>query len=177
MRNDLKFGLIGGGISIAWTLLMWVLGLHQGDLSLGMSLSYIALLFPIIIVVFAIRETRNKELGGYISYGKGFGVGTIAGIVSTVVSTLFSYIYMTVLNPAYQDAVKVLQVTKTKEAMLKRNMTEDQINKALEQMNNSSLVIWQYVGAIISGILIYMLISLIVAAILQKKKIEEIKQV
>jgi len=116
-------------------------------------------------------------LEGYISYGKGFGVGTIAGIVSTVVSTLFSYIYTTVLNPAYQDAMKDFQVTKSIETMQKRNMTEDQINKALEQMNNSSLVIMQYVGAIISGIMIYMLISLIVAAILQKKKIEEIKQV
>jgi len=59
MRNDLKFGLIGGGISIAWTLLMWVLGLHQGDLSLGINLSYITLIFPVFIVYFAIRETRN----------------------------------------------------------------------------------------------------------------------
>ncbi len=177
MRNDLKFGLIGGGISILWTLLMWVLGLHQGDLSLGINLGYIALAFPIVIVVLAIRETRNKELAGFISYGKAFGVGTITGIVSTVVSTLFSYIYMTLLNPAYQLAMKDYQVTKSIEAMQKRNMTEGQINQALEQMNNASLVIWQYVGAIISGILIYMLISLIVAAILQKKKIEEIKQV
>ncbi|MEI6091702.1 MAG: DUF4199 domain-containing protein [bacterium] len=177
MRNDLKFGLIGGGISIAWTLLMWALGLHQGDLTLGINLSYIALVFPIIIVVLAIRETRNKELGGFISYGKGFGVGTIAGIVSTVVSTLFSYIYMTILNPAYQIAMKDYQITKAMESFQKRNMTEDQINQALQQMDNTSMVVWQYVGAIISGILIYMLISLIVAAIFQKKKIEEIKQV
>ena len=84
---------------------------------------------------------------------------------------------MTILNPGYQIAMKEFQVAKAIESMQKRNMTEDQINQALQQMNNSSLVVWQYVGAIISGILIYMLISLIVAAILQKKKIEEIKQV
>jgi hypothetical protein len=177
MRNDLKFGLIGGGISIAWTLLMWVLGLHQGDLSLSINLSYIALVFPIVIVVFAIRETRNKELEGFISYGKAFGVGTIAGIVSTVVSTLFSYIYMTILNPGYQEAVKIMQIDKATISMQAKNMTDDQINQALQQMNNSPLVIIQYVGAIVGGILLYMLISLVVAAILQKKKIEEIKQV
>ena len=177
MRNDLKFGLIGGGVSIAWTLLMWVLGLHQGDLTLGINLSYIALAFPIVIVYFAIRETRNKELEGFISYGKAFSVGAITGIISTVVSTLFSYIYTTVLNPAYELAMKDYQVAKSIEAMQKRNMTEEQINQALQQMNNTSLVVWQYVGAIISGILMYLLISLIIAAILQKKKIEEIKQV
>jgi tellurite resistance protein TehA-like permease len=177
MRNDLKFGLIGGGISIAWTLLMWVLGLHQGDLSLSTTLGYFTLIFPIAIVYFAIRETRNKELEGFISYGKGVGVGTIAGIVSTVISTLFSYIYTTVLNPAYQIAMKDFQITKAMESMQKKNMTQDQINQALQQMNNSPMVVFQYVGAIVGGIILYVIISLIIAAILQKKKIEEIKQV
>lgn len=176
MRNDLKFGLIGGGISIAWTLLMWVLGLHQGNLSLGMNLSYIALAFPIIIVVFAIRETRNKELEGFISYGKAWWVGSLAGILSTVVSTLFSYIYMTILNPAYQIAMKEFQVSKAVEYWQKQNMGQDQINQNLEKMANVPFYA-EYIQAFVLSVLFYMLISLIVAAILQKKKIEEIKQV
>lgn len=177
MRNDLKFGLIGGGVSIAWTLLMWVLGLHQGNLSLGMTLGYVALIFPILIVFFAIKKTRDKELEGFISYGKGVGVGTITGLIATVVSTLFSYIYMTVLNPGYTEAMKNFQMDKIMQSPQAKNITQEQLSKQMEMMSSPSMQIFQYIGAFVSGILLYAVISLIIAAILQKKKIEEIKQV
>ncbi len=48
---------------------------------------------------------RDKFSGGYISYGKAFGVGFWVVLFSTILGTIFGYFYVTQINPGLAEEI------------------------------------------------------------------------
>lgn len=71
------------------------------------------------------------------------------------------------------QVVKEYQVKK----MLEKNMQQAQIDMALQQMDSTLGIILQYISQFVGGIIFFMIIALIIAAIFKKEKPEEIKQI
>ena len=63
------------------------------------------LLFPVnwIIMIgsffFAIKKHRDEDLGGFITFGRGFRVSLIAGLVVVAVTLVWTFVYLQVVDP------------------------------------------------------------------------------
>jgi hypothetical protein len=117
----LKWGLILGVVLIIFSLIINMTG-NFGNNAIQ-SISYI---FIIIGIVLAHRD--YKQTGdGYMSYGKGLGIGTLTVIIAFALSGIFGYIYMTSVDPTLIDQVKEQQMIQYEE----QGMSDAQIEQAM----------------------------------------------
>lgn len=101
----IRYGLIGGLIYCIYSLIGNMSGLTTGDFgTMATSLASL-LVFPIAIalIVFAVKNHRDKQLGGYITIGRVILIGLVVTAISLVISNLFLYVYLSVIDPGYVD--------------------------------------------------------------------------
>jgi hypothetical protein len=150
----LKFGLLLSAALISLSLLFYVI---EWDI----TITYAACSFITYIsgLYWGIKQYRNKELNGYISYRKALGTGVLIVIVLTLVMTIYNYFYLKYINTDMTERT----ILKTQELMEKFNTPEDKIEEAIDkirlaqkspiesalnQLKNSLIM-----GAIVSAIL------------------------
>lgn len=161
----LKWGMISAGVSIVTTLLTSIAGLKMTNMSTLATVGLLGLVVGITILVMAVREHRDQQLGGFISFGRAFLVCLLVLVISTIVAQIFSYLYMNFINPAAaQEAVEA-----AKTMMEKFGLPEDQIDAAMEKaaadLKSPMSIIKNSAGSIFFGAII----ALIMGAIMKKE--------
>jgi len=74
----LRYGMIGGLLFIITGIIQYLIGITSSTSDI---IGWIAMLaIPIVFSVLAILDHRDNDLNGFISYGRGLGVGTIASL-------------------------------------------------------------------------------------------------
>jgi len=121
----LRFGLIGGLLIIVVGLVQYLLGVTSTiSQALGWSSMLIAIVFPVL----AIRGHRDNDLGGYISFGRGLGVGVLTILIISIITVIWTILLYNVIDPSMLDTVLQVQV----EAMEEQGMSDDDIENAME---------------------------------------------
>ncbi len=149
----IKWGVINGLIGIIFFLILDFTGLSQSPVQ------YLGLVISVAIIFLAHKEF--KELGdGFMSYGKGLGIGTLLSVVASVISGIFTYLYVSFVNPAYIDAVKDKQITD----MQNRGMSDAEIDQAMQFsagfMSPVAITIFAIIGGIFFGFILSLLVSI-----------------
>ncbi len=149
----MKWGIINGLIGIIFFLILDFTGLSQSPVQ------YFGLVITIAIIFLAHKEF--KDLGdGFMSYGKGLGIGTLISVISSAISSLFMYVYVSFVNPAYIDAVKDKQITD----MQNRGMSDAEIDQAMQFssgfMSPVAITIFAVIGGIFFGFILSLLVSI-----------------
>lgn len=116
-----KYGLIFAIISIAVFLVQVMAEASEFG---GVWLEMLILIAGITL---AHREYKKRGTGS-MSYGTGLGIGTIVAATAAVISSLFTYIYVRLINPAYLEQTRQLQI----EAMEREGMEDEQIEMVLQ---------------------------------------------
>jgi hypothetical protein len=124
MVTAILFGLYSAGVAIAITLIGYFTGLDKTDAFNW--LPYVGLPFFILFLWMAMKERKQEDYGGTISYGQCIGTGVLVGIFAGIAVGIFMYVYSTAINPGMMDMIAQKQA----EAMRARDMTPDQIQKA-----------------------------------------------
>lgn len=170
MRRELLYGLYLGIASIVWVVLMWVTGLDAEPI----KNKYIIMLYyilPIIFIAVGLYHIREKDNGGYLKFGAGFGKAMILSIVAGIIYILFNYIYINILNPDYMSIMleaqkqEILADADAAARLEASGMTVEQALYGTSSFMNSPLF---FVVTFLSFLLVCTFISLIVAAIIKK---------
>ena len=66
-KNALTYGAILGGINVVYSLILWIMGQTTNK-----YLGYVGLIFVIGLMYYGTKEYRDKQLGGFMTYGKAF---------------------------------------------------------------------------------------------------------
>ncbi len=150
-----KWGLIMGIISIVLFLAIYFGGL------LGASWpGWISAVVMAGIIYMAHKEF--KELGdGYMSYGKGLGIGTLTSVISSAVSSIFTYVYVKFINSDY--TTELLDITRYK--MEDEGQSDEQIDMAMGIVEKFMTPEAMLGMGLFMGVLFGFIISLIVSAI------------
>jgi hypothetical protein len=93
-RNVLIFGTILGTILIVSMVFMVNLLYNNPGMKTNDALGYAAMVIVFSLTFFGIRNYRNKELNGVISFGKAFKTGALISVLGStmyVVAWLFYY--------------------------------------------------------------------------------------
>lgn len=162
-----NMGLLLGGVSIVLFLLMAII---RGGLMFSVVMGLISLVVIIAFPIFFIRKQRSAA-GGLISFKDAFFTAFVGLAIGGLIYVCFSYVYANFVDPSYVDAVVTQQIEGSMKFM-KGNMPEDEMVKALTKMENDTRSGFTLLGTLRNfGImlLVYAMLSLILAAILKKK--------
>lgn len=166
MKTSVKYGLIYAGVGIGVSLLLFGLGMDK-DESVQKVMNFVNVAIPAAIIFLGIREVRDKDGSGFMTFGKGFSTGMVIAVVGGLITTVYTYLYFTVLNPGMITYIKMKQ----EEEMIKRGMSESDVEAMAKA---GTLDIWTSPGmmcvfVLLGVLLLGLVISLISAAILKKE--------
>ena len=162
----LKYGLIGAGVSIAFSLISNLFGLvdYTGESS-NWLVNLINTAITILIIVLAIQAHRDIDLGGRITFGRAFAVGFSAIMIAGAIGAVWAVVYFGLIDPGILDVVRDAQMT----AMEDRGMSESEMEAAEGMMGFFTSPIFFGVVAIFMSAIAGGIISLISAAIMKKE--------
>src|SRR5690606_3741299 len=81
-----------------------------------------------VCIFLAVKDHRDRELGGYITYGRGLGAGVLTALFAGLLLSIFIYLFYGVIDPGAMDELKRIQ----EEQMYKNGMSDEQIEMSLK---------------------------------------------
>jgi hypothetical protein len=158
VRFAMKFGAIGGAISIALSLLFFALAMSESPL-----LQYANYLLILAIIVWGQFEYRRAETLT-ISYGETFGLSMLIMCYFTVLVTAYGIIHWSLIDP--ETANRVMAAAEA--AVRGQNLPEQQFEVAMQMQK---LLIGPIVTPLFGALgtmLIGVLISLITSIFMRR---------
>lgn len=149
----LKWGLISGVISSLTSLITYIVGITNS------SMTIVGTVIAIVLIILAHKEYKSDG-DGFMSYGKGLGIGTLLSLVSGIVSSIVSYVYLKFVDSSYFDLLRENQIAGMEES----GLSDDQIEQALEFSSFSFSPEFILIGVILGAVFFGFILSLIITA-------------
>lgn len=162
----LTYGLIMGAIFTAGTIYMSELLFYKNpEIQSNDLLGYVVMVIIYSLIFIGIRNYRNNQLNGLITFKKAFATGTMITIVASTLYVLICLIYLYQFAPDYMEKYTeyVLRHTSPTELEAKTQSMED--FKTMYK-NPLFVVLLTYAEILPLGLVV----SLISSFILKKKK-------
>jgi hypothetical protein len=162
-----RAGLIAAGISIAWTIIAYLVGI---DLFTNW---WMGIIMFIVIITYLIISLKNikTQLGGYISFKDAFLNFLVMAVINIVISQTIYYLLIHVIDPDFGIAVMDVTIEKSIAMMESFGAPEAAIEEALANMEVEMEKQSTLFGALMNmlkGIGFMAVVGLIVAAIMKK---------
>lgn len=153
-----RYGIIYGLTSVVISLVVMLTNLERNFI--------INLLNFVVLIAFLVIPMQyfKSQREGFMSFSEGMGIGSIVSAVSSFISGLFILVYFRLIAPKKFEEI----LEKAREEWEKAGMKEDAMQMA-EKFTTPEVM---FASTLIMGIIFGVIVSLIVAAILQKKKPE-----
>jgi hypothetical protein len=167
MGTAFIYGLYVSAAIIVLSLIGYFTGMWQSDA--WNIVNYLWMVFLAVGIVFGLKDRKNNDLNGVMTYGQGLGTGVIISIVAGVVDAIFTYVYITIINPDFQDVMH----QKMREGMAKQGLSPEQMEQAakIQAVWTSPLMICLFL--IIATVFIGFILSLIIAAIMKSRDTDQ----
>jgi len=168
----LRYGGIMAGAGALLTLVGFLTNTDASmpSTSTTIKIVYGLLSFGVTIggIIIAIREDRDKQLGGFIGLGRCVGLGAKIGAVSGVLSAIFTILYTQVINPGYTESMKNAAL----EQYEKSGMSEEQIEMTMSIASKFMNPVAIGISAVVMSIIACVVISLIAGAFMKRDPME-----
>ncbi len=166
LPTAVRLGLLGAAVFVVYGLLANLTGFSIPT-SIGKSLlnGVVAIGLTIGLVIYIIRQHRDKELGGYISFGRAFLVAFVALLIASLISGIFNFIYVSYIDPGYLDSI----LSATEEMMTSMGAPADIVDQEMAKMREKMTPTGFLTQSLTYGIIGSAVIALISAAIMKRK--------
>lgn len=165
-NTALNFGLILGGISLVYSLMLFFLDMHfQGET----ATSLIGYALLIGLVLWAIMHFK-KNNDGYISLSEALKTGVGTALISAIIVCIYTIVMIQYLDPEFLD--KSIEYQKQKMLQENPEISVESVNKMFDMQKEFSgpFIISGFI--IIFNLFFGFIISLIVGLIVKKSKPE-----
>ncbi|HZH69386.1 MAG TPA: DUF4199 domain-containing protein [Flavobacteriaceae bacterium] len=169
-KTVLIFGLIMGLIFATGTIYMSELLFYKNpEIKSNDLLGYVVMVIIYSLIFIGIRNYRNNQLNGVISFKKAFKTGALITLVASTLYVVISLVYFYKFAPDYMDKYTeyVLRHTPATELEAKAQSMED--FKTMYE-NPLFVVLFTFAEILPLGLIV----TLISAFILKRKRINEI---
>jgi uncharacterized membrane protein YhaH (DUF805 family) len=151
-RTELKWGLIFTAMMLIWMIGENLTGLHDVHIDKHPIFTNLILFPAVLIFVLALREKRDKDLGGKMTWMQGFIAGLLISVVVAALSPLVQYLTHVIISPQYFENAIAYSVESG-------NATQ---GEAESFFNLGSYLIQGAVGAIFMGMITSAIVSFFV---------------
>ena len=170
-KNVLVFGLIAGLVVSVFMGASMIYMNNNSDASHGTSsmvVGYLSMLIAFSLIFVAVKNYRDKQNGGVISFGQAFKMGLL---ISLIASTMYVIMWAFVYNfymPDFMDkyCAQMIENARATSTPAELQKTIDEMNKNKELYKSPVFfVLFTYAEILPVGLLV----ALITALILKKK--------
>jgi len=149
------------GVYLGLTLIVYSLLLFLLDVDSESWLKWISYVIMAAGIFWAMISIRDKQLGGFMSYGKAFGSGFWTVLFASVLTAIFTYFYVIYIDTGMIDEI----LLKAEESMLEGNpnMSDEQLDQALAMTEKFTSPVMISVWAFIANVIFGTILSLIIA--------------
>lgn len=163
----LRYGILGGLISIIYGILSNLLGLSNPGSGMGMVAlgTIISLGIYAGFLVVAVKKHREEDLKGYITFKRAFSVAFFTALIMGIMSSLFQMVYINFIDPSFIDSA----LEYSRELMENMGLNEEQMEEAMARSRDAYKPVRFLISAVIGTSFIGALTSLVVAGVLNRK--------
>ena len=158
----MNYGTLFGLSGVAVFLLFFFIGTDIQS-KLPQWISYVILC---VFIVIGIKSYRDEDLGGYISYGKSLGTGTLISLFGSFISAIFVVLFFKFIAP---DMIQRI-LDSTQQKLTEDGMSEDQIEMAMLYTIKFMTPIWLFFFSVISTTFMGFIFSLIISIFTKKEQ-------
>ena len=164
----LQYGLFSAIASLLFFVVLYLLGSE----SFVSPLAFLSFLVPVVFAILACLKAK-RENDGFLSFREALKISFGISVITNIVGSLFSYLLFNFIDTSFAESVKQVNIERTQKFMTKFKVPQEEIDKAINSMITENMYSF---GKIIQGFMftciVYFIASLIVAAIVKKKKPE-----
>lgn len=165
---ELKYGLFSSFVLFVWMVIEYTL-LVPNFHEMGSYLGIVAIFIPILGIYFSIKERRDKENFGYITFKDAFKSGIVVTFIMAILIVLFTYIYYTYINPNFVNYL----AADTEKKLIQNGTGREEINAALTviryQFSLNIQIIQQLLFILLGGFAVTFIFSMLLKKSPRKK--------
>lgn len=165
MSTTMKWGLITGAVYVIFALINNILGVQEGGgfSMIGLLTNTLILGATFFTIYSGIKEIRDTQLDGFLTFGQGFKSGMGIALIACIVSAAFTYIYVSFIDPELISRITAMTEAQWEE----QNMPEEQMDMARQWMGYMMNPFFMSLIAAVSVIFWGLIKSLIASALLK----------
>ena len=160
-KSALNFGTKLGLLLTIFSLVIFVMELYDAS----QWLNWVATAILIAGVVYGIKNYRDNELGGYISYSSALGYGVLIALFAGIITSFVTYIYLGYVDDGFVHHQMMVQEDK----MYEQGMPEEQIEMAMSYTEKFMAPGVLALMGVVGNTFIGFIVSLIAGAFLKKE--------
>jgi hypothetical protein len=166
-KTAIRNGLIWAAISIATTLLLYLLGMME-NVAAGILLFLLG-----IYIMYRSGAEKRTELGGYITWKEALTPTWLTAVVSSFFTSIFTWILFKFIDPSLQEKQKEQAIKMTEK--MRSWMGDAEAEKQLEELEKKDFASFTiYIQYFAIAILLYFIIASIISLVLKRKRQEDI---
>jgi hypothetical protein len=159
-RVALKYGVITSVVIMVYTTIINLAGQSQNK-----GLTSLSFVFMVIGIVVAMKNFREQNKG-FMSFGEGLGIGSLASAIMGLLGSTFSMLYTRFIDPT----ILTQALDEARASLEAKGMDDAQIDQAMaisqKFMSPGMLFGFGVIGYLFVGFLL----SLLIAAFIRKDK-------
>jgi len=162
----LQFSLLSAGVGILFYVLLYLSGAEY-FLSLWAYLAYV------IYILFAVLAciSDKKINGGYIEFSEALKISFGIFAITSFATTIFSYVLLNFIDTDFRVALDRYSIEAVEKMMTRFGVPQEEIDKAIKTAQNTdNFSIGNMLLSFAFTCILWFLFSLIIAAIVKKKK-------
>lgn len=164
----LQYGLFSAIASLLFFVVLYLLGSE----SFVSPLAWLSMAVPVVFAVLACLKAK-RENDGFLSFREALKISFGIFVFTGIVTSLFSFILFNFIDPAFADSMKQVTIEQTQKMMAGFKVPQEEIDKAINKMISENMYSFgKIIQSFLFGCILYFIFSLIIAAIVKKKKPE-----
>ena len=101
LKTEIKYAILSAITLVIWVTAEHLLGFNTTKMELGQYTRPIIAIAPFIFLFFGIREKKNKELDGQLTFMQGFKTAFFISLFYALLQGMWFAIYSGLINPDY----------------------------------------------------------------------------
>lgn len=161
----LLYGLINGGVAIAFTVILYL-----GGASMFVSpIAYLGMVLPIVVCVLGGIHLRKQQ--GYLEFAQALKVTFLILVIGSLIATIFQFVLFNYIDVPFRQALAQETAQKAEQWMRKFGAPESEIEKAVDKtMDQNNYTIGRLLMGFVFGCIFWFIVALIVSAIIKRKR-------
>lgn len=160
------YGLISGGVSILFTVLLYLGGAN----TFVSPIAYLGIALPIVVCVLGALHVK-KQRGGVLEFRDALKATFLILVIGSLIATIFQFVLFNYIDVPFREALAQITAQKTEQIMRRFGMPEDQIDKAVEEtLSSNNYTIGRLMQGFVFSCIGSFIVALIISAIIKSKR-------
>ena len=160
VKNAMNYGAIIGIALIIISLLFYMMNETTSEIQ-----NYLGYLVLAVGVYLGVKNYRDNELNGLMSYGKALGSGTLISFFASIIMAFYLYIFIFFIDPSLVDVI----LEQAENDMIDAGQSDEQIALAMKYTRMFVTPFWMSIMSVVVYTVIGFVFSLIIAIFLKKE--------